>query len=163
MDEISLNLTLVDKNVRRAWLASGNKISTLRAKIKEMGLALKCVTISVEDPPIMKKVPLVIKNDDNVDEKQTHVSVAKLLGIPCGSKHAHLSNAHKHAFIVWATNDRRECRSQYWDPGAMVVTSFWCSDYNNGYMWCKEFKEKTTRLLHDVHFHFQSTSHILCE
>jgi hypothetical protein len=83
------------------------------------------------DVVVVSKVP--------VARQQTHESLARVLGIPCGSRLAYEDTSLCHAFIVFL-RPLDMCRTVYKN----VVTSFWCSSLAEGKAWCREFARKAT-------------------
>lgn len=139
LEYAELNMGLVAAGVRPGWLADFTTAAALRRRAARLGLAAAGLRFTDVKVRGLKGSVLVTADEGGAAPPpaavQTHESVARHLGLPCGSASGASDPSQCHAFIVEAV-PAAECRAEH----RLYITSFWCRSRAQGVAWCKRFK-----------------------
>lgn len=147
-DHIDLNLLLVARGVRPGFLAEANKREVAR-RIARAGLrgVLVVHSVRVREAPKLRARVVLPASAPAPPPEVTHEGMARLLGLPCGSRQAWEDPELCYGFNVSARPVGRLCNG---DDRTLYVTSFWCRSEATGIAWMRRFARRAAAFEREV-------------
>ena len=139
-DMKELNLRLVATGVRPGCLGCGG-VRELTSLASKLGLRVRVQTVRVHETPRLGRTTLVTRDDaPPVGPVCTHEELARVLGLPCGSRLAWADPGLCVAFAVYVHGAGGACAKAV--DFSRMVTSFWCRDERIGRRWFQAFRKR---------------------